>query len=236
MKPSDLLQPVQTRGASVRANAETKRAPKPADLSDVHKQVRKICCSLSYFAIQTKRRICRKCLIIAYTACKRIVQVIVNNHTTVSYDYETLVWHEYKKPRVKIIVMISWEVCAESEELIWAHFEIHHLMRTKISNYYHIENHNIYNWYAMLCFRNWEWQLLKLWKRKVWRWKHRSSRYASRSCLQCADPLLLMWSARALLVRIWKRLPGPMSNKSLSLRDARIGNEYNCNGIQNLEN
>lgn len=66
MKPSDLLQPAQTRGASIRVNAETKRAPKPADLSDVHKQVRRICSLLSGVVTRVqraKRRICREGLI-----------------------------------------------------------------------------------------------------------------------------------------------------------------------------
>lgn len=39
MKPSDLLQPAATRGPLRNVNSQSKRIPKPADLSDVHKQV-----------------------------------------------------------------------------------------------------------------------------------------------------------------------------------------------------
>lgn len=39
MKPSDLLQPSAARGPLRSANPHSKRYPKPADLSDLHKQV-----------------------------------------------------------------------------------------------------------------------------------------------------------------------------------------------------
>lgn len=39
MKPSDLLQPSTARGPLRSANPQSKRYPKPADLSDLHKQV-----------------------------------------------------------------------------------------------------------------------------------------------------------------------------------------------------
>lgn len=39
MKPSDLLQPSVARGPLRSANPQNKRYPKPADLSDLHKQV-----------------------------------------------------------------------------------------------------------------------------------------------------------------------------------------------------
>ncbi|KAK4299691.1 hypothetical protein Pmani_028049 [Petrolisthes manimaculis] len=84
MKPSDLLQPTQTRGASVRANAETKRVPKPADLSDVHKQKLRVAVveALEKEGMKMKATLFKVCFKKLFTVCRPFALDVIGQGST----------------------------------------------------------------------------------------------------------------------------------------------------------
>ncbi|KAK4329621.1 hypothetical protein Pmani_000024 [Petrolisthes manimaculis] len=84
MKPPDLLQPAQTRGASVRANAETKRVPKPADLSYVHKQKLRVAVveALEKEGMKMKATFFKVCFNKLFTVCRPFALDVIGQGST----------------------------------------------------------------------------------------------------------------------------------------------------------
>ncbi|XP_063603333.1 mdm2-binding protein-like isoform X2 [Penaeus indicus] len=84
MKPSDLLQPSTARGPLRSANPQSKRYPKPADLSDLHKQKLRMAVveALDQEGIKMKDPLFKVCFKKLFTVCRPFALDVIGQGST----------------------------------------------------------------------------------------------------------------------------------------------------------
>ncbi|XP_045621662.1 mdm2-binding protein isoform X2 [Procambarus clarkii] len=84
MKPSDLLQPAATRGPLRNVNSQSKRIPKPADLSDVHKQKLRVAVveSLEKEGMKMKDPLFKVCFKKLFAVCRPFALDVIGQGST----------------------------------------------------------------------------------------------------------------------------------------------------------